>query len=394
MAGGWMSSHKPRHDSPRIICLCLWFILENLKKLTNLTKLSSISASRPFASFRDFSGHLFAAGWYLSVGPWPTKGSASQVLGTGNNETVKPYVILTAKVSWLFGSLTPNHYFSTLTTCHHMSPYMHHICTICYHMLPWFSRFATMPFQVNMQAREYCGSVGIKNKPIILSHHMMLLVSEVKRCLLCLCSTSETMQTYIMDTGFRWVSGWAWRLDKPKCRRVILTLLFSWRSQLESNFWGLGTFGNISRGKFGLRCPCPQDTPEDVRRKITNAACPRVLAEDPLAQVQLKIVSIVIIVAICVISRSIKYLSENKDRPKRQTCCHVCIDIKHQRLPGAQTACGCHRHCRWKRKKVREAEWVAGWWHRRVDSEQPSDRLHPCGTESLDGCLCKRDIND
>ena len=27
--------------------------------------------------------------------------------------------------------------------------------------------------EVNMQAREYCGSVGIKHKPIILSHHMM-----------------------------------------------------------------------------------------------------------------------------------------------------------------------------------------------------------------------------
>eukprot|EP00438_Fugacium_kawagutii_P000112 Skav218726 [mRNA] locus=scaffold1346:788588:791638:+ [translate_table: standard] len=29
--------------------------------------------------------------------------------------------------------------------------------------------------KVNMQAREYCGSVGIKHKPIILSHHMMSL---------------------------------------------------------------------------------------------------------------------------------------------------------------------------------------------------------------------------
>lgn len=29
--------------------------------------------------------------------------------------------------------------------------------------------------QVNMQAREYCGSVGIKHKPIILSHHMLFL---------------------------------------------------------------------------------------------------------------------------------------------------------------------------------------------------------------------------
>ena len=26
-----------------------------------------------------------------------------------------------------------------------------------------------------MQAREYCGSVGIKHKPIILSHHMLFL---------------------------------------------------------------------------------------------------------------------------------------------------------------------------------------------------------------------------
>ena len=29
--------------------------------------------------------------------------------------------------------------------------------------------------EVNMQAREYCGSVGIKHKPIILSHHMLFL---------------------------------------------------------------------------------------------------------------------------------------------------------------------------------------------------------------------------
>ena len=35
-------------------------------------------------------------------------------------------------------------------------------------------------------------------------------------------------------------------------------------------------------------------------------------------------------------SESIKYVSENKDRPKRQTCCSVSIDIKHQRLQGAQ----------------------------------------------------------
>ena len=27
--------------------------------------------------------------------------------------------------------------------------------------------------QVNMLAREYCDTAGIKNKPIILSHHML-----------------------------------------------------------------------------------------------------------------------------------------------------------------------------------------------------------------------------
>ena len=29
--------------------------------------------------------------------------------------------------------------------------------------------------KVNMQAREYCSSVGIKHKPIILSHHMLIM---------------------------------------------------------------------------------------------------------------------------------------------------------------------------------------------------------------------------
>ena len=50
-----------------------------------------------------------------------------------------------------------------------------------------------------MQAREYCGSVGIKHKPIILSHHMMSL------------STSKANQSYMpspapSEDGFE---GWS-----------------------------------------------------------------------------------------------------------------------------------------------------------------------------------------
>lgn len=66
--------------------------------------------------------------------------------------------------------------------------------------------------KVNMQAREYCGSVGIKNKPIILSHHMMMGLKAGQAKM----SKSDPDSAVFME-----------------------------------------------------------DTPEDVRRKITNAACPR-----------------------------------------------------------------------------------------------------------------------
>ncbi|CAE7241071.1 unnamed protein product [Symbiodinium natans] len=66
--------------------------------------------------------------------------------------------------------------------------------------------------KVNMQAREYCGSVGIKHKPIILSHHMMMGLKAGQAKM----SKSDPDSAVFME-----------------------------------------------------------DTPEDVRRKITNAACPR-----------------------------------------------------------------------------------------------------------------------
>ena len=280
---------------------------KNLMKLRNLRKLNSVSTFWPFASrICVRSGHLFAAGWYLPVGPWPTKGSASQVLAKGNNETVKPYFILTANVSWLFDTLTLNHYDSTSTICHHMSPYVV-IVIICSHMLPWFSRFATMTFQVNMQAREYCGSVGIKNKPIILSHHMMLLVSKVKRyvlCLYCLCSTMFHIRDHahvhnecmnIIEYMDIWILDFTESQDGLEGWTSQNVEEWSWLCCFHGGVNVNQTFriGNLCKHfQFGLRSPCPQhpqrpqDTPEDVRRKITNAACPRVLAEDPLAHVQ------------------------------------------------------------------------------------------------------------
>ncbi|CAJ1331440.1 unnamed protein product [Effrenium voratum] len=66
--------------------------------------------------------------------------------------------------------------------------------------------------KVNMQAREYCSSVGIKNKPIILSHHMMMGLKAGQAKM----SKSDPDSAVFME-----------------------------------------------------------DSPEDVRRKITNAACPR-----------------------------------------------------------------------------------------------------------------------
>lgn len=66
--------------------------------------------------------------------------------------------------------------------------------------------------KVNMQAREYCGSVGIKHKPIILSHHMLMGLKAGQAKM----SKSDPDSAVFME-----------------------------------------------------------DTPEDVRRKITNAACPR-----------------------------------------------------------------------------------------------------------------------
>ncbi|CAE7275995.1 unnamed protein product [Symbiodinium sp. CCMP2456] len=66
--------------------------------------------------------------------------------------------------------------------------------------------------KVNMQAREYCSSVGIKHKPIILSHHMMMGLKAGQAKM----SKSDPDSAVFME-----------------------------------------------------------DTPEDVRRKITNAACPR-----------------------------------------------------------------------------------------------------------------------
>ncbi|CAE7728364.1 unnamed protein product [Symbiodinium sp. CCMP2592] len=66
--------------------------------------------------------------------------------------------------------------------------------------------------KVNMQAREYCSSVGIKHKPIILSHHMMMGLKAGQAKM----SKSDPDSAVFME-----------------------------------------------------------DTPEDVRRKISNAACPR-----------------------------------------------------------------------------------------------------------------------